>query len=83
MQDVFHLTGEKVEYRHSNGEISTVRISTAAMGTIREKMPTTPGSVGCCTTEGSVYIQRSKGNSGGKHGLFYSVTRWPMAFDSQ
>jgi len=33
MQNVFHSTGGQVEYRHSNGEISTVRIIRAGMGT--------------------------------------------------
>jgi len=42
MQDVFHSTGERFEYSHSNGEISTFRISTAAMGTRRERIANLP-----------------------------------------
>lgn len=42
MQDKFHSTGEQAEYYHSNGEISTVRISTAAMGTRRERIANLP-----------------------------------------
>jgi len=35
MQDMLHSTGGQAEYLHTNGEISTVRISTAGMGTRR------------------------------------------------
>ena len=31
LQDVLHLTGRQVEYRHTNGEISIVRLETAGL----------------------------------------------------
>jgi len=38
MQDMLHSTGRQVEYRHTNGEISTDRISTAGIGTRRRRI---------------------------------------------
>jgi len=35
MQDMLHSTGGQAENGHTNGEISTIRISTAGMGTRR------------------------------------------------
>jgi len=32
LQQVFLLTGGQAEYRHTNGEISTVRVETAGLG---------------------------------------------------
>ena len=45
MQDVFHSTEGQAEYRHTNGEISTVRISTAGMGTRRVRIASLPPAV--------------------------------------
>jgi len=33
LQQVLHLTGGQAEYRHTNGEISMVRVETAGLGT--------------------------------------------------
>ena len=68
MQDVFHSTEGQVEYRHNNGEISTVRISTAGVGTRRVRiasLPLPPGSVGWSTTDAYVWVLKSNGLSSG------------------
>jgi hypothetical protein len=42
VQDVFHWTGRRVEYQHSNGEMSTVQINTLGTEMSRVRMPTPP-----------------------------------------
>jgi hypothetical protein len=42
MQDVLQSTGGQLEYRHTNGELSTVRISTAGMGCREYVLLTSP-----------------------------------------
>jgi hypothetical protein len=38
LQDVLHLTGGQVEHRHTNGEISIVRLETAGLGMRRVRI---------------------------------------------
>jgi len=38
LQQVLHLTGGQVEYRHTNGEISVVRVKTEGLGTRRVRI---------------------------------------------
>jgi hypothetical protein len=65
MQDVFHSTGDQVEYLHSNGKISTVQIITAGMETRRARIANFyPGSVGWSTTALSIFVLRSEGHLG-------------------
>jgi len=64
MQDVFHSTGRQVDFLHSNGEISTVRIITLGIGIRRvciSLLP--PGNVGWSTTDCYVCVRRSNGLS--------------------
>jgi hypothetical protein len=42
MQDVLHSTRRQVEYRHTNGEISMVRIETAGLGCRGVRIPKLP-----------------------------------------
>jgi len=41
-EDVFHITGGQIEYRHTNGEISIVRIGTPGMGKRRLRIANLP-----------------------------------------
>jgi len=45
LQQVFHLTGRQVEYRHTNGEISVVRVETASSGTRTGRLANLPPEV--------------------------------------
>jgi hypothetical protein len=45
MQDGVHSTEGQVEYRHTNGAISTVRISTPGMGMRRVRIANLPADV--------------------------------------
>jgi hypothetical protein len=45
MRDVFQSTSAKPEYRHTNGEISCVRISTAGMGISSVRIANLPPEV--------------------------------------
>jgi len=45
MQDVLHMTGGQIEYRHTNGEISIVRIESAGMEKRRERIANLPHEV--------------------------------------
>jgi len=45
LQDVLNLTGGQVEYQHTNGEISIVRLETAGLG-MRKGRNATPRSAG-------------------------------------
>ena len=38
LQDVLHFTGGQVEYWHTNGEISILRLETAGLGMRKEKL---------------------------------------------
>jgi hypothetical protein len=42
MQDMLHSTGEQVECRHTNGEISNVQINTPGMGMRRVRIAKLP-----------------------------------------
>ena len=44
-QDVTQGTGGQAEYKHANGEISTVRINVAGMGTRRIRIANLPPEV--------------------------------------
>jgi hypothetical protein len=59
MQDVLHSTGGQVEYRHTNGEMSTIRISIAVIGTRRVHIDKLHPEV----SDG--VLPRSNGHSGG------------------
>ena len=43
--DVLHLTGGQVEYRHTNGEISIVRLETAGLGMRKVRIANLPPEV--------------------------------------
>jgi len=45
LQRVLHLTGGQEEYRHTNGEISMVRVETAGLGTRRVRIANLPPDV--------------------------------------
>jgi len=45
LQQVFHLTGGQAEYRHTNGEISMVRVEAAGLGTRRVRIANLPPEV--------------------------------------
>jgi len=67
-QDVFHSTEDQVDCRHSSGEISTVKISTAGMGTRRLRIANFPSDEldGVrSTTDASVRVGKSNGLSNG------------------
>ena len=67
-QDVFHSTEDQVDCRHSSGEISTVRISTAGIRTRRLRNANFPSDVlnGVWnTTDASVWVRKSNGLSSG------------------
>jgi len=84
-QDVFHSTEDQVDCRYSSGEISTVKISTAGMGTRRLRIanftPDELDGVGS-TTDASLCVRESIGVKW-KYDPFYTITRWPKAFDSR
>ena len=42
LQKVLHLTGGQVEYKHTNGEISMVRVDIAGLGTRRVRIANLP-----------------------------------------
>jgi len=42
LQEVLHLTGGQVEYKHTNGEISMVRVDIAGLGTRRVRIANLP-----------------------------------------
>ena len=42
LKQVLHLTGGQAEYRHTNGEISRVRVETAGLGTRRARIANLP-----------------------------------------
>ena len=45
MQDVLHMSGGQIEYRHTNGEISTLRFQSAGMGMRRVRIANLPREV--------------------------------------
>jgi hypothetical protein len=83
MQGVLHSTGEQVECRHTNGEISNFRTNTAVMGMKRVRIASISPEMSdgvirtvCLDAENCRTFRR-------KRGLVYTATPWPMAFDSQ
>ena len=65
---VFHSTEDQLDYRHSNVEISTARISAAEMGTRRVRIANLSPDVldgVWSTTDASVWVRKSNGLSSG------------------
>jgi len=52
LQKVLHLTGGQIEYRHTHGEISMVRVETAGLGMRRLRIATLPPEVSDITIAG-------------------------------
>ena len=73
-RDVLHSTGGQAEYRHTNSEISKVRISTARIGTRRVRIASLPREVSNGVI-GTVLSRYEEGTSRRKHVLVYIATR--------
>jgi hypothetical protein len=83
MQDMLHSTGGQAEYGHTNGEISTVRISTAGKGTRRGRSAKSHPDMSNGVLRTVVYrygevrnIQTETWSC-----LYRYPVRWPMALD--
>jgi hypothetical protein len=64
LQEVLHLTKGQVEYRHTNGEISIVRLEPAGLGVRKVRIANLPpGSVECGDTNGAVQLWGSEGRA--------------------